>query len=67
MLDIVHLLKQTEWGNILNSYSWIDVGLLYIEYYSVLGSNIIVHSEHLGSISQRDLSPDLDLSLRLWS
>ena len=67
MLDIVHLRKQTEWGNILSSYSWIDVGLLYIEYYSVLGSNITVHSEHLGPISKKDLSPDLHLNLRLWS
>ena len=24
-------------------------------------------TEHLGPISQRDLSPDLDLNLRLWS
>ena len=29
---------------------------------------LIIHSKwHLGPISQRDLSPDLDFNLRLWS
>ena len=39
----------------------------HINFFVIQAFCIIAHTGVLGPISQRDLSPDFDLNLRLWS
>ena len=56
--------------NYMNGKIYKAIKLLYKKHYPT--SELIISSpngmtSNLGPISQRDLSPDLDLNLRLWS